>query len=150
MDGPNGEGRNDKNLDPQKCERQAHRTKKQYVKNTFKSKKNNKSRHNLQKCLDLVLHIYYQKKTVALQISWAETYACTHIMHIGILYVSFFQFFGATKCNSTSQVATLQLYKVTTDRYLLLLDPNKTVCTPAEFSKQGLYYSEIYWHKANT
>ena len=103
-------------------------------KNTLESKKNNKSRHNLQKCLDLVLHIYYQKKTVALQISWAETYACTHIMHIGILYVSFFQFFGARKCNSTSQVATLQLYKVTTDRYLLLLDPNKTVCTPAEFS----------------
>ena len=104
------------------------------VKNTLESKKNNKSRYHLQKCLYLVLHIYYQKKTVALQISWAETYACTHIMHIGILYVSFFQFFGATKCNSTSQVATLQLYKVTTDRYLLLLDPNKTVCTPAEFS----------------
>ena len=31
-----------------------------------------------------------RKKTVALQISWVETYACTHIMHIGILYVSFF------------------------------------------------------------
>ena len=102
-------------------------------KNTHEFIKNNKSRHHLQKCLDLVLHIYYQEKncSIADQLGW-DICIYTHYAYRNSICKLFLVFwchkmqFYKLGCN----FAVIQSHH----RYVPLLDPNRAVCTLAEFS----------------